>query len=96
LENIIEHAFVLCRGPLIEAQHLPPQLQAGTGRSPLSSEGLTLARAEALLIKDALQRHDGNRARAAKALGIAPSTLFRRIKALGLKVAPVGRGRTGE
>jgi PAS domain S-box-containing protein len=96
LENIIEHAFVLCRGPLIETQHLPPRFQAVPGRPPLSSEGLTLARAEALLIKDALQRHDGNRARAAKALGIVPSTLFRRIKALGLKVAPARGARMGE
>jgi PAS domain S-box-containing protein len=85
LENVIEHAFVLCRDALIELKHLPPQLQADTGRSPLSSEGLTLARAETLLIEDALRRHEGNRAHAAKALGIAPSTLFRKIKALGLK-----------
>ena len=27
LENIIEHAFVLCRGALIEMAHLPPQLR---------------------------------------------------------------------
>ena len=27
LENIIEHAFVLCRGALIELAHLPPQLR---------------------------------------------------------------------
>lgn len=84
LENIIEHAFVLCRGALIEVEHLPPHLHPDHGKPLLSSEGLTLARAEALLIQDALRRNHGNRAQAAKALGIATSTLFRRIKVLGL------------
>jgi PAS domain S-box-containing protein len=86
LENIIEHAFVLCRGALIEVSHLPPHLRAGpeAERSALSS-GLTLAAIEAWHIRDALRRHHGNRAAAARELGINVSTLFRKLKAIGLK-----------
>jgi transcriptional regulator with PAS, ATPase and Fis domain len=39
---------------------------------------------EKLLIRDALRRHQDNRAAAARELGVNPSTLFRKIKALGL------------
>jgi transcriptional regulator with PAS, ATPase and Fis domain len=86
LENVIEHAFVLCRGGLIELSHLPPHLRGeeDEARSGLPS-GLTLAAMEKLAIRDALRRHTGNRAAAARELGIDASTLFRKLKALGLK-----------
>ena len=86
LENIIEHAFVLCRSGLIEPSHLPPQLRGNDEgvRSGLPA-GLTLAAMEKLLIRDALRRRNGNRAAAARELGIDVSTLFRKIKALKLK-----------
>jgi transcriptional regulator with PAS, ATPase and Fis domain len=32
LENILEHAFVLCRGGLMETPHLPPQLRGDASR----------------------------------------------------------------
>jgi len=85
LENIIEHAFVLCRTGLIEAAHLPPQLRGDAGTSGLAlPAGLTLAAMEKLLVRDALRRNEGNRAAAARELGVDPSTLFRKIKALGV------------
>ncbi len=85
LENIIEHAFVLCRGGLIEPLHLPPQLRGERGGLPSHLPGgMTLAVMEKLLIQDALKRHQGNRAAAARELGMDPSTLFRKIKSLKL------------
>jgi len=82
LENIIEHAFVLCRGGLIEVAHLPGHLRGGPDEARLGlPSGLTLAAMENLLIRDALARHDGNHAAAARELGINASTLFRKIKA---------------
>ena len=85
LENIIEHAFVLCRSGLIEPAHLPPHLRTEGLPAPTGfPAGLTLAAMEKLLIRDALRRHQGNRAAAARELGVNPSTLFRKIKALGL------------
>jgi transcriptional regulator with PAS, ATPase and Fis domain len=85
LENIIEHAFVLCRGGLIELAHLPAHLRSEEDavRSSLST-GVTLAAMEKLLIRNALRRNDGNHRKAAKVLGINPSTLFRKLKALRL------------
>jgi PAS domain S-box-containing protein len=85
LENIIEHAFVLCRGGLIEPQHLPPALHGAAGKAPRRLKtGLTLAELEAIHISDALRRHRGNRAAAARELGINASTLFRKLKTLGI------------
>ena len=96
LENVIEHAFVLCRGGLIEERHLPPNLQREEGGQGAGlPRGLTLEAMEKLLIRDALQRCGGNRAAAARELGINASTLFRKIKALKLaKTASIPPIRT--
>jgi PAS domain S-box-containing protein len=89
LENVIEHAFVLCRGGLIELAHLPSHLR-GQEDGALSGlpSGLTLAAMEKLLIRNALRRRNGNRAAAARELGIDASTLFRKIKVLGIRGRP--------
>ena len=47
---------------------------------------MTLEAMERLLITDALRRQHGNRSAAAKHLGINPSTLFRKAKALGIEL----------
>jgi PAS domain S-box-containing protein len=85
LENIIEHAFVLCRGSLIETAHLPPQLRGAAEVSPPDITGMTLDAMERFLIANALQRHNGNRTAAARQLGINPSTLFRKLKLPGME-----------
>ena len=83
LENIIEHAFVLCRGGLIEMQHLPPHLRPpATADTLQKARGMTLQAVEEMVIRDALRRNRGNKARAAKEMGINASTLFRKIKSL--------------
>jgi PAS domain S-box-containing protein len=84
LENIIEHAFVLCRGAMIEMAHLPPQLRGTDEAASPIIAGMTLEAMERFLIANALQRHDGNRTAAARQLGINPSTLFRKLKSLGI------------
>jgi len=94
LQNILEHAFVLCPGGLIEAEHLPPYLRSAPPRLLLhKNDEMDLRSSERLIITEALERHGGHRARTARELGIDPSTLYRKIKALG--IAPPGRdGRT--
>ena len=88
LENIIEHAFVLCRGAVIGPQHLPePFRSAASGTRPDSpSGGSTLEEMEKVFILAALKRHGWNRRNAAKELGIHRSTLRRKIKTLGIDV----------
>ena len=87
LENIVEHAFVLCRGGLIEGHHLPPELRGDDDAARRLRKGArTLKALEALHITDALRRHGGNRTAAARELGIDPSTLYRKIKSLAIKL----------
>ncbi len=95
LENILEHAFVLCRHGLISREHLPASVRGGADRpaeSPSPAGTLTLEQMERLAIGDAIRRCHGNRQAAARELGIHPSTLFRKIKQLCLDL-PSGDGR---
>ena len=83
LENIIEHAFVLCREGRIEVDYLPKELirkyqSAGKAHSVKSSH--KLKQAEANTIVEVLKRHNGNRTLTAKELGIDKSTLWRKLK----------------
>jgi PAS domain S-box-containing protein len=87
LENVIEHAFVLCQGGLVEPHHLPPSLRGDADLKPMRGRGArTLKALEAMHIADAVRRHGGHRTAAAKELDIDPSTLFRKIKTLGLEL----------
>lgn len=93
LENIIEQAFVLCRGNLIEPHHLPPELRPAGMTASGELEAMSLATMEKHLIVEALRRHSGNRKRAAGDLGINTCTLYRKIKTLGIKTPDTdGRG----
>jgi len=94
LENIIEHAFVLCRGSIIELNHLPPELRPARALGRDESRPMSLSAMEKFLIFETLQRHKGNRKAAAKDLGLNVSTLYRKIKRLGIELPKVdGRGR---
>ena len=91
LENIVERAFVLCAGGRIERTHLPPELtgQPVTTALPSSAADTMSAQTratEAHAIRTALERCGFNRLAAARALGLHKSTLFRKIKALGVQV----------
>lgn len=94
LENIIEYAFVLCRGVLIKRNHLPQELLHSEESSAFSQiQPVTFKKTEKLMIEEALIRHAGNRRRVAEELGINPSTLYRKIKSLQID-APLTDGRT--
>jgi PAS domain S-box-containing protein len=85
LENIIEHAFVLCQQGTITREHLPGFLS----KTPVPCQAPPddpVKAAQITLISDALARNNFNRNAAAKDLGIHKSTLFRRIKKLGIQL----------
>ena len=86
LENIIEHCFVLCEGEIIETRHLPSSVKL-TSNKEWEENGapVTIKQVEIALINQALKRNQGNKTAAAKELGIDKSTLFRKIKAYGIK-----------
>jgi PAS domain S-box-containing protein len=86
LENIIEHAFVLCPSDEIELSHLPPEIGSIERSQPQSrSAGKSLRSIEANHISDALNRHEGSRKAVADELGIHTTTLLRKMKALGIE-----------
>ncbi len=94
LENAVEHAFVLCPEGNIQPAHLPSGL-AGVPETPEPRDTLcgTLKVTEARKITEALKKNGFNRKAAAKELGMHKSTLFRKIKKLGI-VLPEIDGRT--
>lgn len=102
LENIIEHAFVLCAEGLITIAHLPATLSDGiAGRAqpapvttPAGSLNLAVRTTEGTAILEALQRHKYNRKAAAADLGMHKSTLYRKMRKLGLSLPEVD-GRSG-
>ena len=96
LENIIEQAFVLCRSGIIELHHLPPELRPASGANTESLGPMNLKSIEKHFIAETLRYYHGNRQRAARNLGIDVSTLYRKIKTLGIDPPETdGRGRRG-
>jgi len=94
LENVIEHAFVLCNDGHVDPGHLPPALAGRARRVGGQSTLQAAVRAtEEAAILDALARNGDNRDAAARDLGIHRSTLFRKVKELGIRL-PETDGRS--
>ena len=93
LENIIEQAFVLCRGDIIELHHLPAELRSDMLSSEDRSSSMSLLEMEKNLIAGKLRLYGGNRKLTARELGIDVSTLYRKILKMNIDVPDVdGRG----
>ncbi|MCE5266705.1 MAG: sigma-54 dependent transcriptional regulator [Planctomycetaceae bacterium] len=78
LANVVEHALILCDSLPIRPEHLPQRL----GRqSPPARPTATrnLQEIEMLAIHDALDRHSGNKPKAAAELGISVKTLYNKL-----------------
>jgi transcriptional regulator with PAS, ATPase and Fis domain len=87
LENIIEHALVLCPEEQIGLHCLPDSLRDVLPRQNTHvTMDVALQSLEAQMILDALKRNKYNRLKAARDLGIHKSTLFRKIKLLGINL----------
>jgi two-component system response regulator HydG len=82
LENALEHAVALTPGRTIEPGQLPDRITRRR-KEPLVSERIyenpTLDVIERAYIMWVLQAEGGNKTRAAEALGIDPSTLYRKL-----------------
>lgn len=86
LENCVERAVLLSTDSVIHAHHLPPTLQTAEA-SGTSMKGTLEGMLEAVerdLILDALKAARGNRAKAARALGITERIMGLRVKKYGL------------
>jgi DNA-binding NtrC family response regulator len=88
LQNVVERAVLLGKGARVEMTDLPSTLTTGVAISPQRSDGATLKDAlgapERQIILDALQANNWNRNATAEALGINRTTLYKKMKKLGL------------
>ncbi|TWU39207.1 sigma-54 interaction domain-containing protein [Novipirellula artificiosorum] len=83
LQNIIEHAVVLCRSDRIEVDNLPMDLLTNAVTAP--GKAAPLSAAESDVIVRMLSQHQGHRGRTAEALGIDKTTLWRKMKKYGIR-----------
>ena len=87
LENLLEHAFVMCGSEQIGNECLPKKfteramVESGTNPATLHKK---FRKSEEEIIKEALQRNLWKRSSTAKELGIHPVTLWRKMKQFGL------------
>jgi two-component system response regulator AtoC/two-component system response regulator HupR/HoxA len=93
LENVVERAAILARGDVIEPEHLlfRDETEAAAPAAPVqasASKGLTLSNRldniERQELIGALEKYGGNKAEVARALGIHRTTLYYRLKKLGI------------
>ena len=82
LENCVERAAVLCRGDVIGVELLPKAVRAGrrSGGAVTVPIGTPLREAEMELIQATLDSCGGDKETAARILGIASRTIYRKIK----------------
>jgi DNA-binding NtrC family response regulator len=91
LRNAVHRALLLRKGPMIDAGDLSfdQEVNPETGITvPELPRGMTLEqmleKLERQIVETALRRYNNNRERVAKELGVARSTLFKRLKDWGL------------
>jgi DNA-binding NtrC family response regulator len=93
LENVIERAVVLSRDAVVDLDDLPPKIAglvdqgetgsaevpAGDGRGIFLSVGTSLEEAERRLLTETLKATGGDKSLAAKILGVATRTIYRKL-----------------
>ncbi|HEX7718551.1 MAG TPA: sigma 54-interacting transcriptional regulator [Woeseiaceae bacterium] len=85
LKSAVEFALIRCRGPIVLADHLPPEvLDATRSRIQTTQHSPVSLDDEKERVVNALEHANGNRAAAARMLGIGRTTLYRRLNSLGI------------
>ena len=100
--HALEYAALLGHGPCIDVADLPPAVRLGSGEAGGPSAGDSeaagslkreLAQPERKLILEALERHNWRRDAAARALGINRTSLYKKLKRLGIRLADLQPAR---
>src|SRR5206468_3179289 len=91
LRNVVHRALLLRRGPMIDAPDITFDQEVNKDANvavPDVAPGVTLEqmleKVERQIVEAALRKYEGNKERVAKELGVARSTLFKRLKDWGL------------
>ena len=88
LENVIEHCFILCSSSIIQSEHLPKSIRERSVQSsaPCSTQiRKSMRETEKELILSILEKNKWNKRAASEELHINPSTLWRKMKKLGIR-----------
>ena len=88
LRNIMERSVVLVKGEWIEEGNLPPYIRDPSLRPErliFSVGETTVADAERELILKTLERAEGNKAEAARQLGVDVKTIYNKLKTYGIE-----------
>ncbi len=85
LQNVLEHAYIVCQGNAIEPEHLPLLMQNRLERiKAVQPEGkfspANSAVPERETLVEILRQHNGHRNKTAMAMGIDRTTLWRKMK----------------
>jgi DNA-binding NtrC family response regulator len=95
LQNVVERAVLLGKDDTVQVQDLPPQLAAEAPISAHCDPGRNLKQAlsspEKQIILEVLERHHWNRQATAQELGINRTTLYKKMKRLGLEAERFAR-----
>ncbi len=87
LKNLVERLVIVCPSETIESHHLPPELFRGASKGPQKSyESLQEARSayERDFVLRKLEENRWNMTKAAQALGLERSHLYRKMRTLGI------------
>jgi len=85
LRNVIERATILCEDGRIHVHHLPSDVTARAGAGPSYADDLGTVERQA--IERVMLDTKGNKALAARRLGISRSQLYWRLSKYGLRVS---------
>ncbi len=92
LKNLVERLVIVCPSEEIEPQHLPPEVFRGASKSPHKPyESLQEARSayEREFVLRKLEESRWNMTKAAQALGLERSHLYRKMRTLGIATTKV-------
>ena len=92
LENVIEYGIVVCQNSILGTEHLPDYLRPKETNAMKAISQETLKGAESTweemekkMLYELLKRNHWNRRETANQMGVHPTTLWRKMKRLGLQ-----------
>jgi len=85
LQNVLQYSLVKCHGPVIELEHLPPNLtNKQSFQRGYHSKRKRKRKLDPETVRQALKKANGNKVETAKLLGVSRATLYRFIDATGI------------
>lgn len=84
LQHAVERAVIMSEAEELRADDLLPSRGPAAAAHDLQLNELNLEEIEKLLIRKALEKHDGNISHAARELGLTRASLYRRLEKYGL------------